>query len=224
VTFLAWALVHQEKESFSFLLEHGANPNIQFTDDGKVRDGDPGSLTKEIFGKGSSVSEIEKLSQTPGRYLTYRGAGKMLFQPIQIPPYSFELSNRKLSLLMLARIRSDVFGHGLGKELPMGRRPVVIQGEIDTEREGSILFGQPTEDHLGFAHLILGEAGYDCGQARHHPQRLGFKRRFLGGGLFLGLEVSSDADALEAAIDTPRKHTVPIFEPANGERIFRIHA
>jgi hypothetical protein len=40
VTFLAWALAHQEKESFSFLLEHGANPNIQFTDDGKAREGD----------------------------------------------------------------------------------------------------------------------------------------------------------------------------------------
>lgn len=56
VTFLAWALVHQEKKSFSFLLEHGANPNIQFTDNGKVREGDSGSLTKEIFGKGSSVT------------------------------------------------------------------------------------------------------------------------------------------------------------------------
>ena len=56
VTFLAWALVHQEKGSFSFLLEHGADPNIQFTDDGKVREGDSGSLTKAIFVKGSSVT------------------------------------------------------------------------------------------------------------------------------------------------------------------------
>lgn len=62
VTFLAWALVHQEKESFSFLLEHGANPNIQFTNDGKAREGDSGFLTKELFGKGSSVTCISPAS------------------------------------------------------------------------------------------------------------------------------------------------------------------
>ena len=104
VTFLAWALVHQEKESFSFLLEHGANPNIQFTDDGKVPEGDSGSLTKEIFGKGSSVTCLSAQMVDPW-YLDQvlrHGGNPNLFNP-----YSSFRPNPLVACITLADVRNE---------------------------------------------------------------------------------------------------------------------
>jgi ankyrin repeat protein len=104
VTFLAWALVHQEKESFSFLLEHGASPNIQFTDDGKVREGDSGSLIKEIFGKGYSVTCLSAQMVDPW-YLDQvlkHGGNPNLFNP-----YSSFSPNPLAASLTLADVRNE---------------------------------------------------------------------------------------------------------------------
>ena len=39
----------------------------------------------------------------------------------------------------------------------------------------------------------------------------------FGGSLLLGLEVTTDADAVEVAIDAEREHAVPVFEPVDGK-------
>lgn len=53
---------------------------------------------------------------------------------------------------------------------------------------------------------------------------LQFECAFLGRGLLLSLEVPTDTNAMKAAIDTKREHTIAILEPADAERIFVIHA
>jgi hypothetical protein len=55
-------------------------------------------------------------------------------------------------------------------------------------------------------------------------QCLEFEGGLLGGGLFLGLEVATDADAMEAAIDAEREHAIPVLKPADGEHRLVIHA
>lgn len=58
VTFLAWSLVNLKKDCFAFLLEHGANPNLQFREDGKIRTGDAGYADQHLFTNGRSVTDM----------------------------------------------------------------------------------------------------------------------------------------------------------------------
>jgi hypothetical protein len=43
-------------------------------------------------------------------------------------------------------------------------------------------------------------------------QRLEFECGLFGGSLLLGLEVATDADAVEVAIDAEREHAVPVLK------------
>ncbi len=65
------------------------------------------------------------------------------------------------------------------------------------------MLGNLAKDCLGLANLIFREAGCDRPQVRGEMEGLDFEAGLFRGGLFLGLEVAADADAVEVTVDSP---------------------
>ena len=114
-------------------------------------------------------------------------------------------------------LKRDVVRDGFSQWLPARGFTVVSQRKIDARGERPPELRDAAKDGLGFAHLILREAGRDRTQIRGELEGLDFEAGLFRGGLFLGLEVAADADPVELAVDPPGEDAVSIFEPANAE-------
>ena len=67
---------------------------------------------------------------------------------------------------------------------------------------------------FGFAHLLFGKCG--CDRA-HAVRGLDFERRRFRHCVFADREVFPNANTVQLSAHTPRRNTVPIFEPADIE-------
>jgi hypothetical protein len=61
-------------------------------------------------------------------------------------------------------------------------------------------------------------------QAGSGLQCLQLKNVLLGRGGFPGFEVPADAEAVQSAVDPPRRDAIPVFKPDDGECSVVAHA
>lgn len=88
------------------------------------------------------------------------------------------------------------------------------------ERQRMLLSRQPLKHRLRFPDLTFGQMGMDGLIARVDLMRLYLQSRLFGCGLFASLEVPANPNGTQKARHSPRRGTVPVTEPANGEFCF----
>ena len=120
--------------------------------------------------------------------------------------------------------RREILGHGLAERLLLLWAAIVRQAAIKVGEKGLRGILEAKKRRLGLMQLLVGQAGDGGPKTGVALKSLNFEQPALGFGIGSGLEISPDALAVYAAIDTENDLPGGIRELRNDERIGFIHA